>query len=160
MRNVIARFRELQRIERRDPEQYKREVEQLKLEDDVLSLGRQLWRDPQRENAPELKQQLREAVGQLVELRIRNREARIARIAAMLDQERERLEVDKQNREAVAEKQYQAVLNGRPMPGMPPGPGGGPPGGRRGPGGPGGPPGGPPDRPELATPPPPPPLQP
>jgi hypothetical protein len=120
-RMFVERFRELQRLAQREPEQYRREIELVELEDEVFGLARQLWPGAARggDDRGEVRKALREKVGQLVDLRIRNREARIERLAKALETERGRLEADKRNREVVVERQFNAMANGEPIPGVP-----------------------------------------
>jgi hypothetical protein len=141
MRAAVERHRELQRIERRDPEQHAREIEQLKLEDEVLGLAPRIWRESSAEGGggkgtEELKSELRQKLTRLADLRIQNREARLKRLADTLASEQRRLEAEKVKRDAVVERQYQDVLNRRlqqVFPGGGPGGPGGVPGERRGP---------------------------
>lgn len=138
MRALVERHRELQRIQRRDEEQYKREIEQVVLEDEILGKSRELARQQDFASAYEVRVQLREMIGKLVDLRIRNREARLERLAGTVEAERKRLEEEKAGRERAIERQLSAVTKAR-------GGGGGSP--QRPPGGPDQ-----PARPELAAP--------
>ena len=160
MRAVVERHRELQRIEKRDPEQHAREIRQLELEDEILGLAPRLWRE--RDSAAgdfeEMKSRLREKVEQLIDLRIQNREARLERLTETLNAEKRRLEADKQARDKTVEQRYQAILNRKLEPVFPRGPGR--PGGGRTPRGDGGGPDGgailaPPPGPDQGLPPPP-----
>jgi hypothetical protein len=146
-RQMMERARDLQRMQLRDAEQFKNEVEQLKLEDEVADLGRRVGRRADASSAES--EALRTTIKKLVDVRIRNREARLARLANTLASEKEKLQADRDNRDKLVERQFQAVVNRRPFGG-----GGGapregrpalasPPGPRRGPGGPRGEGGGP-----------------
>jgi hypothetical protein len=128
MRSLIDRHRDLQRIERRDPEQYKREFSQLELEDQILGVSRDIRRSAGEEEANALKPKLRELVGKLVDLRIANREARLKRLNETLTAERERLENDKRTRDDAVERHFGTALKG---PGRPPRSGDGSPSRRR-----------------------------
>ena len=109
MRAMLDRYRELQRIQRRDPEQYKREVEQTELEDEILGAARRLARETDTADAYEMRVQIRDMIGKLVDLRIRNREARLQRLAATVEAERKRLEQEKGNRERMIDRQFGVV---------------------------------------------------
>ena len=141
-RMLVDRHRQLQRVEQRDPELFKRELEQLELEDEILGIARQIWgAGPDGNESKDLRNQLRDRVGRLVDLRIQNREARLKRLTETLENETRRLNDDKRDRDAVVERQFDAVLKGRgPIVGRPGRQGEGPPRGplRRGEGRPGG----------------------
>lgn len=141
MRRMVDRHQELARMKEREPRRYESEVEQLRVEDDILGTVTKLRAAGGNVDAAvPLRRELREQVARLVDLRIRNREARIARLAQTLEAERARLEADKRNKEQMVEKKFKAVLNGRMGRGAYFGaPGGGSPAGggpRRGPGAP------------------------
>src|SRR4051794_32437007 len=67
-RQMLDRGRELVRMQQRDPEQFKREVEQVSLEDEVADLGRQLLGrgEPATDDTETLRKRLRERISQLV----------------------------------------------------------------------------------------------
>jgi hypothetical protein len=109
-RSVVARYRELQRVRERDPEQYKREIQELELEDEILGLARRVARGVDGPETEDVKRQLRERVAGLHDLRVRNRETRLQRLAATLEGERKRLEKEKGERDQVVEKRYRALL--------------------------------------------------
>jgi hypothetical protein len=109
MRALVDRHRELQRIKARDPEQYKRELEQTKLEDEILGASRRLARESDMAGAYEIRVQIRDMVTKLVDLRIANREARLERLAETLEAERKRLAQDKENRAKAIERQLNVV---------------------------------------------------
>jgi hypothetical protein len=113
-RQMMERARDLQRMQQRDPEQFKSEVEQLKLEDEVADLGRQVIRraDPLSSEQETLKKTLRETIAKLVDVRIRNREARLDRLAKTLASEKDKLEVDRGNRDKLVQRQFDTVVNG------------------------------------------------
>jgi DNA repair exonuclease SbcCD ATPase subunit len=125
MRGAVERYRELQRTERRDPEQYKLDIRQLELEDEILGLAPRVWHDKAGggQNIEELKSQLHEKVAQLTEVRIRSREARLKRLTETLAAEQKRLETEKRDRDKTVQKHFEAVLNRRPAPVFPGGPG-------------------------------------
>ena len=112
VRGIVDRHRDLVRLKKRDKEQYEAEVAQLQLEDEILGIAQRL-REGEPPEADALKRELREKVGQLVELRFKNREARIAWLAKVLDRERGKLEQDRANKDRIVEKKYDAILNGR-----------------------------------------------
>src|SRR5688572_26704374 len=111
MKGIVERHRELQRVQQRDPEQYKREIEQIELEDEILGLARDARREADEERGEELRKLLREKVSRLVDVRLRNREARIERLAEQIKAERGRLEEAKRDRDSMIERNLAAVLN-------------------------------------------------
>jgi hypothetical protein len=115
MRAVIERHNELERIAQRDPEQHKREIKQLELEDDVLGLAQRIWRDREGSGGEveALKTELHKKLGELVDLRLRNREARLQRLSDTLAAEKRRLEADQRNRDKTVDQRYEAALNRR-----------------------------------------------
>jgi hypothetical protein len=124
-RQMMERARDLRRMQQRDPEQFKNEVEQFKLEDEVADLGRQLMRraEPPPTGQEPLRTTLRETIAKLVDVRIRNREARLARLARTLENEKEKLEADRNNRDKLVQRQFDTVMNSRRPFGGPGGPG-------------------------------------
>jgi hypothetical protein len=144
-RQLMERARDLQRMEKRDPEQFKSEVEQVKLEDEVADLGRQVLRrgDSSSSSSDQdaIKKTLHESIEKLVDVRLRNRQARLDRLAKTLETEKDKLETDRDNRDKLVQRQFDTVVNGRRQPfGQPGAPGEGRPafaapnGPRRGPG--------------------------
>ena len=111
MRRIVDRHQELARLKTDDPKRYEGEVEQLRVEDEILGLVIK-FRQAAGAEAASLERQLREKVGQLVDLRFRNREARIDRLARSLEDERRRFEADKKNREQIIERRFKGVING------------------------------------------------
>lgn len=116
MRALVDRYRELQRIERRDPQQYKRELEQTELEDQILGVARQIARESDPGSAKEMRTQLRDLVSKLVDARIANREARLEKLSATIEAERQRLAKDRQDREKSIERQVAEVVKTRRSP--------------------------------------------
>jgi hypothetical protein len=116
-RQMMERARDLQRMQLRDAEQFKNEVEQFKLEDEVAELGRRVGRRADASSAES--EALRTTIKKLVDVRIRNREARLARLANTLASEKEKLQADRDNRDKLVERQFQAVINRRPFGGAP-----------------------------------------
>jgi hypothetical protein len=116
MRALVDRYRELQRIERRDPQQYKRELEQTELEDQILGVARQIARESDPASAKEMRTQLRDLVSKLVDARIASREARLEKLSATLAAERQRLAKDRQDREKSIERQVAEVVKTRRSP--------------------------------------------
>jgi hypothetical protein len=114
-RQMLERARDLQRMQQRDPEQFKNEVEQVKLEDDVADLGRQIMRrgEPSSTDQETLKKTLRETVEKLVDVRLRNRQARLDRLAKTLESEKNKLEADRDNRDKLVQRQFDTVVNSR-----------------------------------------------
>lgn len=125
LRGVVERYRDLQRNERRDPEQYKLEIRELELEDEILGLAPRVWHDKpgDGQNIEEIKNQLREKVGELTDIRIRSREMRLKRLSETLAVEQKRLETEKRERDKTVQKHFEAVVNRRPAPVFPGGPG-------------------------------------
>ena len=128
-RQLLERGRDLQRMKQRDPEQFANEIEQLKLEDEVVDLGRQLIRrgEPSSTDQEALKKSLRETIGKLVDSRLKNRQARLDRLARTLESERQKLDADRDDRDKLVQRQFDTVVNSRRPFG---GPGGGPAEGR------------------------------
>jgi len=116
-RQMVDRGRDLLRIQQRDPEQFQREVEQVTLEDDVADLGRQLLGrgEPATDDTEMLRKKLRERISELVDVRIHNREARLARLKKTIETEEQKLEADRRNRDKLVDRQFNAVVRGRPF---------------------------------------------
>lgn len=114
-RQMQERARDLLRMKQRDPEQFKNEIEQFKLEDEVADLGRRLMRrgDLSATEQSTLEADLRKTVEKLVDVRLRNRDARLARLANTLATEKQKLRTDQENRDKLVERQYQTVINNR-----------------------------------------------
>lgn len=110
-RTMIETYRNLARIEQRDPQQYKREIRQLQLEDEIFGIGRELWQTSgSSANAEELKSKLRQRITELINLRITGREERLTRLTETLAKEREKLEADKRDRDTMVQRKFDAVL--------------------------------------------------
>lgn len=116
MRSLIERHRDLERVERRDPEQYKRELAQIEIEDQIVGIAREARQASSESEADALKQKLRNLVEKLVDLRFANREARLKRLSDTLAAERERLEADKRARDAAVERHFGSALKGAGRP--------------------------------------------
>jgi hypothetical protein len=117
-RQMVDRYRELQRLEQRDPEQFNREIEQIELEDDIVGLARGV-RMAKPEDAEQRKAELSERVAKVFDLRIQNREARIKRLAKSLEEERAKLETEKKDREAAVKRRTDQIVRGGRTPGGP-----------------------------------------
>jgi hypothetical protein len=124
-RQMMERARDLQRMQQRDPEQFKNEVEQLQLEDEVADLGRQVIRrgEPSSTDQDVLRKRLRETIEKLVDVRLRNRQARLQRLAKTLETEKQKLETDQGNRDKLVQRQFDTVVSSRRPFGGPGGPG-------------------------------------
>jgi hypothetical protein len=112
-RQMVERGRELLRMKQRDPEQFKHELEQVQLEDEVADLGRQVLGrgQPSKMDSETLRKTLHEKIAQLVDLRLRNRQARLDRLEKTLDTEKSKLAADQSNRDKLVERQFNAVVN-------------------------------------------------
>jgi hypothetical protein len=109
-RRIVDRFQELERLKERNRDQYDGEVEQLRIEDDIFGIAARL-REAEGDAAERLKADLRERVERLIDLRISNREMRIARLSKQLDNERRKLEGDKANKPQAVQKKYDWILS-------------------------------------------------
>jgi hypothetical protein len=111
MRRIVERHQELVRLKAHDPKRYEGEVEQLRIEDEILGLVIK-FRQAKGADAEPLERELRAKVGQLVDLRFRNREARIDRLARTLEEERRRFEDDKRKRDQIIDRKFNGIING------------------------------------------------
>lgn len=109
-RGIVDRYQELARLKERNVEQYAGEIKQIQIEDEIFGIAARL-RGAQGATSEELKKHLQEKVGELIDLRIGNRERRIARLAERLDQERKKLEADKKNKASTVKKKYDAIVD-------------------------------------------------
>jgi hypothetical protein len=90
-------------------------IRQLEAEDRLFDLKNRLI-DAQEKNAPEvetLKTELRQAVTDLVEVKMEERRQRIQRLEKLLSDERTDLEKDQGRKAEMIEKRYQEVLDAK-----------------------------------------------
>lgn len=84
---------------------------QMEIEDTVYDLKRRM--DGLEANSPEIvgiKESLRGAVSEMVEIRFRERALRIARMGQLLAEERDLLEKDRANKDQIVDQRYEEVL--------------------------------------------------
>ena len=134
-RRIVDRYQELDRLKKRNEDQYQSEVKQIQVEDDIFGLAAQL-RGADATTAERVKADIRQKVEELIELRIANRERRIERLAQQLNKERGKLESDKKDKPATVQRKYDEILSRAGANGglfaNPGGTGGRRPGGKRG----------------------------
>ncbi len=109
-RFLFARWRNLQGIREEDPTVYEMRVQRLKAEDDIWGLIFDWKKGDEITPSNALRKELRQRVGVLVDLGVRERQHRIERLEKLLASEREKVEADKQNREAIIDERVEAEL--------------------------------------------------
>lgn len=105
-RFILPRIRVLLRD---DDEFMELRKQQIRIEDQMFGLVQQIRSADQPDP---LKEQLRETVRQLVELRMKERELRIARLRMAVQEETQRLQQDQQNMEQIVEQRMREQLAG------------------------------------------------
>lgn len=107
--NIIwRRFRTLEFIKASDPQMYDLRVKRVKLEDEVFGLTRDLRNAPGEKEA-EIRQKLREKIGELVDLGADEHQAKIDRWQKMIDEEKRTMLAEKQDRENIIRKHMKAA---------------------------------------------------
>lgn len=109
---VFMHYRELQAVkEKGDQELYDLKVQGAQAEDEVFGLQRQMREatDPDR---PVLRHQLRQKVGEMVRLGLKERELRIARLEKSLADEKAKLAADQQSVDQRVSERLQSLSKG------------------------------------------------
>lgn len=104
---IVARYRGLEAMRESEPDLYAKRVDALELEDRIFG---QVQKGAAAADAPkEQKDALREDMVKWVALNLEEREERIARMAAMLDDQRQKLESDKADQEQLVDRKMSDV---------------------------------------------------
>ena len=108
---ILSRYHSYSWLSRDNPELQQIKAREIGIEDNIFDLKRRLDAAYSSAEKESLQEQLKKEVGELVELRIKERQERISRLEKIVTEEKARLEKDQQRKEQLVEKRYREILN-------------------------------------------------
>jgi hypothetical protein len=106
---IAVRFRALDAMREHDPDLYDDRVAQLKLEDRIIGVADAAELGKGGELTPEAREALASDVRELVEMNLKEREARLDRLARQLDEQRKKLGEDRSAQGELVERKVKQI---------------------------------------------------
>ena len=107
---LVERYRRLQQMKTDDPPMYDLMMQQMRLQDEALTIQRQSFR-AEGEMKAQFDSQLRDKVRELIEVSLQERQRRIDRLERQLQDQKRRLEHDMANPDALIDQHIQNMTN-------------------------------------------------
>jgi hypothetical protein len=114
---LILQIKHLMELEQADPDLYKLKVAQIRVEDEEFPMIRELrmaLRNEDKPRAKELREKLQQPAAKMVELRLQERQLRLARLQKRLDEEKQRLAKDMNTQNKLVDAHVEEVINNPP----------------------------------------------